>query len=59
MMKYRKIDDLHSHGQQIFGLKPLFDSPDNMNEKLLELAKEALCEPVAWRYKWDKNLEWH
>ena len=30
-----------------------------MNEKLLELAKEALCEPVAWRYKWDKNLEWH
>ena len=40
-MKYRKIDDLHSHGQQIFGLKPLFDSPDNMNEKLLELAELA------------------
>ena len=36
-----KKHDLHSHGQQIFGLKPLFDSPDKVNEKLLEFAKKS------------------
>ena len=35
-----KTHDLHSNGQQIFGLKPLFDSPDA--DAKLKIAVEAL-----------------